>query len=98
MEVEPLEQAPLEDIGLNTCNDNLTLSSREFPSVDEPEPQPLHNLSYLDEHLGDKRGTDPPINQYYPGSFRMKEAIYSHLILTWHISTLRVCIATITRT
>ena len=77
MEVEPLEQAPLEDIGLNTCNDNLTLSSREFPSVDEPEPQLLHNFSSLDLHLGDKRGADPPINQYYPGSFRMKEAIHS---------------------
>ena len=76
MEEEPLEQAPLEDIGLNTCNDSLTLSSREFPSVDEPEPQPLHNFSSLELHLGDKRGTDPPINQYYPGSFRMKEAIH----------------------
>ena len=77
MELEPLDQAPLDDIGLNTCNDNLNLSSREFPSVDEPEPQPLHNFSSLELHLGDKRGTDPPINQYYPGSFRMKEAIHS---------------------
>jgi hypothetical protein len=77
IEVEPLDQAPLEDIGLNTCSDNLNLSSREFPNVDEPEPQPLHNFPSLDIHLGDKIGTDPPINQYYPGSFRMKEAIHS---------------------
>lgn len=77
MEVEPLNQIQLEDIGLNTCSDNLTLSSREFPSVDEPEPQPLHTFPSLDLHLGDKIGTDPPINQYYPGSFRMKEAIHS---------------------
>jgi hypothetical protein len=77
MEVEPLDQAPLEDIGLNTCSYNLTPSSREFPNVDEPEPQPLHNFPSLDIFLGDKRGTDPPINQYYLGSFRMKEAIHS---------------------
>jgi len=77
MEVEPLDQAPLEDIGLNACSDNLTPSSREFPSVDEPEPQSLHTFPSLDIFLGDKRGTDPPINQYYPGSFRMKEAIHS---------------------
>jgi hypothetical protein len=77
IEVEPLDQAPLEDIGLNTCSDNLTPSFREFPNVDEPEPQPLHNFPSLDIFLGDKRGTDPPINQYYPGSFRMKEAIHS---------------------
>jgi hypothetical protein len=77
MEVEPLDQAPLEDIGLNTYSDNLTLSSREFPSVDEPEPQSLHNFPSLYIFLGDKRGTEPPINHYYPGSFRMKEAIHS---------------------
>jgi hypothetical protein len=77
MEVEPLNQTQLEDIGLNTCSDNLTLSSREFPSVDEPEPQSLHTFPSLDLHLGDKKGTDPPINQYYPGSFKMKEAIHS---------------------
>jgi hypothetical protein len=77
MEVEPLDQAQLEDIGLHTFSDDLTHSSREFPSVDELEPQPLHNFSSLDLHLGEKRGTDPPINQYYPGSFRMKEAIHS---------------------
>jgi hypothetical protein len=72
MEVEPLDQAPLEDIGLNTCSDNLTPSSREFPSVDEPEPQSLHTFPSLDIFLGDKRGADPPINPCSPGSLRIK--------------------------
>ncbi|GJZ87145.1 hypothetical protein Tco_0658755, partial [Tanacetum coccineum] len=30
----------LEDIGLNTCNHDLPLSSMEVPSFNEPEPQP----------------------------------------------------------
>jgi hypothetical protein len=72
MEVEPLYQTPLENIGLNTCSDNLTLSSREFPSVDEPEPLSSHNFTSLDIHLGDKRGADPPIKPYSPGSLRIK--------------------------
>ena len=98
IEVEPLDQEPLEDIGLNTCSDNLTPSSRELPSIDEPEPQSSHNFPSLDIHLGDKRGANPPINPCSPGSFRIKEAIHSPSSLTWHISTLRVCIATFTRT
>ncbi|GJS66790.1 hypothetical protein Tco_0681354 [Tanacetum coccineum] len=73
MEVEPLDHTKLEDLGLNTCSHDLFPSSREFPSIDEPEPQPLLNLSFLDVNLGGKRGTDPPINPYSPGSFRMKE-------------------------
>jgi hypothetical protein len=74
MEVEPLKQTQLEDVGLNTYNDNLTLSSREFPSFDEPEPQPkpLPNLPSLDEDLGIEVGPDPPIKPYSPGSLRMK--------------------------
>ena len=72
IEVEPLYQTPLEDIGLNTCSDNLTLSYRELPSVDEPEPQSSHNFPSLDIHLGDKRGADPPINPCSPGSLRIK--------------------------
>ncbi|GJY43842.1 hypothetical protein Tco_0432055 [Tanacetum coccineum] len=72
MEVEPLDHMKLEDLGLNTCSHDLFLISRGFPSVDEPEPQPLPNLPFLDVNLGDKRGTDPPINSYSPGSFRMK--------------------------
>ncbi|GJW89420.1 hypothetical protein Tco_0164760 [Tanacetum coccineum] len=73
MEVEPLDHTKLEDLGLNTCNHNTPLSSRRFPSVDEPEPQFLPKFSPLDVNLGDKGGTDPPINPYSPGSFRMKE-------------------------
>jgi hypothetical protein len=74
MEVEPLDQAPLEDIGLNTYSDNLTLSYREVPSFDEPEPQPkpLPNLLSLDENLGIEIGSDPPIKPYSPGSLRIK--------------------------
>ncbi|GKA09001.1 reverse transcriptase domain-containing protein [Tanacetum coccineum] len=73
MEVEPLDHMKLEDLGLNTNTHDLFVSSRGFPSVDEPEPQLLPNFSPLDVNLGDKGGTDPPINPYSPGSFRMKE-------------------------
>jgi hypothetical protein len=74
IEVEPLNQTQLEDIGLNTYNDNLTLSYREVPSFDEPEPQPkpLPNLLSLDENLGIEIGSDPPIKPYSPGSLRIK--------------------------
>ncbi|GJS32664.1 hypothetical protein Tco_0531046 [Tanacetum coccineum] len=72
IEVKPLDHMKLEDLGLNTCSHDLFPNSREFPSVDEPEPQLLPNLPFLDVNLEDKRGTDPPINLYSPGSFRMK--------------------------
>ncbi|GJU36973.1 hypothetical protein Tco_1185327 [Tanacetum coccineum] len=64
IEAESLDHMKLEDLGLNTSTHDLFLSSRGFPSVDEPEPQPLPNLPFLDVNLGDKRGTDPPINPY----------------------------------
>ncbi|GJV91399.1 hypothetical protein Tco_1539212 [Tanacetum coccineum] len=35
MEVEPLDETQLEDLGLNTCNHDIPLSSREAPSFDE---------------------------------------------------------------
>ena len=60
MELEPLDQAPLEDIGLNTYSDNLTPSSREFPSVDEPESQSLHTFPSLDIFLGEKEEPTHP--------------------------------------
>jgi hypothetical protein len=74
IEVEPLNQTQLEDIGLNTYNDNLALSSREVPSFDEPEPQPkpLPNLPLLHVNLGIEKGPDPPIKPYSPGSFTLK--------------------------
>nr|GEU89649.1 ribonuclease H-like domain-containing protein [Tanacetum cinerariifolium] len=72
IEVEPLDHTKLEDLGLNTCSHDLSLSSREIHSVNEPEPQLLPIFSPLDVNLGDKRGPDPPINPYSPGSFRLK--------------------------
>ncbi|GKB71540.1 hypothetical protein Tco_0932952 [Tanacetum coccineum] len=69
MEVEPLDHMKLEDLGFNTCNHDAPLSSKGFPSVDELEPQLLPNFSPLDVNLGDKRGTDPPINPYSSGNF-----------------------------
>ncbi|GJT91069.1 reverse transcriptase domain-containing protein [Tanacetum coccineum] len=74
MEVEPLNHMKLENLGLNTNTHDLFLSSKGFPSVDEPELQLLPNFSHLYVNLGDKRGTDPPINPYSLGSFRMKDA------------------------
>ncbi|GJX26367.1 hypothetical protein Tco_0232663 [Tanacetum coccineum] len=40
IEVEPLKETPLEDLGLNTYNHDIPVSSREISSFDEPEPQP----------------------------------------------------------
>ncbi|GJV34394.1 hypothetical protein Tco_1394794 [Tanacetum coccineum] len=75
MEVEPLDETPLEDLGLNTCNHDIPLSSREIPIFDEPEPQPqpFSSFTSLDVSLGDKRGPEPPIKPYSPNSFRTKE-------------------------
>ncbi|GJZ74935.1 hypothetical protein Tco_0639400 [Tanacetum coccineum] len=44
----------------------------EVPKVDEPKPQSLSNFPSLDVNQGDKRGTDPLINTYSSGSFRVK--------------------------
>ncbi|GKE85324.1 hypothetical protein Tco_1559066, partial [Tanacetum coccineum] len=43
IEVEPLDETQLEDLSLNTCNHNTPFSSREVPSFNGPEPQPLLN-------------------------------------------------------
>ncbi|GJS78484.1 zinc finger, CCHC-type containing protein [Tanacetum coccineum] len=74
IEVEPLDETQLEDLGLNTCNHDISLSSREVPSFDEPkpQPQPLHNCPSLDVNLGDERSPEPPIKPLSPDSFRMK--------------------------
>ncbi|GJU31313.1 hypothetical protein Tco_1174902 [Tanacetum coccineum] len=79
MEVEPLDHMKLEDLGLNTNTHDLFLSYKGFPCVDEPGPQLLPNFSPLDVNLGDKRGTDLPINPYSPSSFRMKEITNGNL-------------------
>ncbi|GKD77491.1 hypothetical protein Tco_1340112 [Tanacetum coccineum] len=44
IEVEPLDHMKLEDLGLNTNTHDLFLSSKGFPSVDEPEPHLLPNF------------------------------------------------------
>ncbi|GJS17054.1 retrovirus-related pol polyprotein LINE-1 [Tanacetum coccineum] len=76
-EVEPLDHMKLEDLGLNTNTHDLFLSSKGFPSFDEPKPQPkpLANFPTLDISLGDEIGPQPPIKQHSPDSFRMKGRI-----------------------
>ncbi|GJS75691.1 hypothetical protein Tco_0725572 [Tanacetum coccineum] len=75
IEVEPLDETQLEDLGLNTYNHNIPLSSRKVPSFDKmkPQPLPLPNCPPLDISLGDKRGLEPPIKSHGPNSFRMNE-------------------------
>ncbi|GJS57438.1 hypothetical protein Tco_0652222 [Tanacetum coccineum] len=47
IEIEPLNKTKLEEVGVY-CNHNTSLSSREVPSFDGPEPQPLLNIPSLD--------------------------------------------------
>ncbi|GJV49652.1 hypothetical protein Tco_1439864 [Tanacetum coccineum] len=75
IEVEPLNETKLEEVGLN-CNHNTPLSSREVPSFDGPEPQPLLNSPSLDVSLGDVIGPEPPIKPHSPNSSRMKVVDY----------------------
>nr|GFA35860.1 ribonuclease H-like domain-containing protein [Tanacetum cinerariifolium] len=72
IKVGTLDETPLEDLGLNTYNHNIPLSSREVPSFDKPNPQPLPNCPPLDAILGNERGLKPPIKPHSPDSFRMK--------------------------
>ncbi|GJX11096.1 hypothetical protein Tco_0200955 [Tanacetum coccineum] len=74
IKVEPLDEIPIEDLGLNTSNYDIPLSSREVPIFDEPEPQPntLPSCPSLDVSLEDKRGPKPPIKPHSLDSFRMK--------------------------
>nr|GEW10375.1 protein kinase-like domain-containing protein [Tanacetum cinerariifolium] len=60
IEVEPLNETKREKVGLN-CNQNTHFSSREVPSFDRLEPQPLLNSPSLDvndpkRHYGFKPG------------------------------------------
>nr|GEU68788.1 hypothetical protein [Tanacetum cinerariifolium] len=70
IEVEPLDETQLEDLGLNTCNHDLPLSSMKVLSFDElePQPQPLPNRPPLDVSLRNKRGLEP----HSLDSFRLK--------------------------
>ncbi|GJT66749.1 hypothetical protein Tco_1018229 [Tanacetum coccineum] len=54
IEVEPLNETKLEEVGLN-CNHNTPFSSREVPSFDGPEPQPLLNSPSLDVIFDEKK-------------------------------------------
>ncbi|GJY45168.1 hypothetical protein Tco_0433381 [Tanacetum coccineum] len=74
MKVEPLEETQLKDLGLNTYNHDIPLSSREVLGFDkpDPQPQPLPNCPPLDAILGNKRGLKPPINPHSSDSFRMR--------------------------
>ncbi|GKC44309.1 hypothetical protein Tco_1062031 [Tanacetum coccineum] len=102
IKVEPLEETPLEDLCLNTCNHDTPLSSREIPSFDEPkpQPQPFPSFSSLEVDLGEERDPEQPIKPPSPNNFRMKEVDH----LTIHtppspyvaFSTLRMCTAIIT--
>ncbi|GJZ58071.1 hypothetical protein Tco_0613565 [Tanacetum coccineum] len=76
IEVEPLDETQLKDLGLNACNHNTPFSSREVPSFDGPEPQPLLNSSPLDVSLGDVIDPEPPIKPHSPDSSRMKVVDY----------------------
>ncbi|GJW08179.1 hypothetical protein Tco_1570602 [Tanacetum coccineum] len=75
IEVEPLNETKLEEVGLN-CNHNTPFSSREVPSFDGPEPQPLLNSPSLDVSLGDVIGPEPPIKPHSLDSSRMKVVDY----------------------
>ncbi|GJW26423.1 hypothetical protein Tco_0040234 [Tanacetum coccineum] len=75
IEVEPLNKTKLEEVELN-CNHNTPLSSREIPSFDGLEHQPLLNSPSFDVNLGDVTGPDPPIKQHSPDSSRMKVVDY----------------------
>ncbi|GKD82624.1 hypothetical protein Tco_1349463, partial [Tanacetum coccineum] len=90
IEVEPLNETKLEEVGLN-CNHNIPLSSREIPSFDEPEPQPnpLPNFPSLDVSLGEERGLEPPIKPHSLDSFRMKEVdhLTNHTLPSPHVAS-----------
>nr|GEX71548.1 retrovirus-related Pol polyprotein from transposon TNT 1-94 [Tanacetum cinerariifolium] len=65
IEVEPLNKTKLEKVCLN-CNHNTHFSSREVPTFDGPEPQPLLNSSSLDvkeNQEKDKIGSKPDKNR-----------------------------------
>ncbi|GJX44254.1 hypothetical protein Tco_0260930 [Tanacetum coccineum] len=74
IEVEPLNETKLEEVGLN-CNHTTPLSSREIPIFDEPEPQPqpLPNCPSLDASLGNERGPEPHIKPPSSNNFRKNE-------------------------
>ncbi|GJS61684.1 hypothetical protein Tco_0656468 [Tanacetum coccineum] len=81
IEVEPLDETPLEDLSLDTCNHDIPLSSGEIPNFDElkPQPQPLPSCPSLELELGEERDPVQPIKPPSTDSFRMKEV--NHLTI-----------------
>nr|GEZ60852.1 hypothetical protein [Tanacetum cinerariifolium] len=75
IEVEPLNETKLEEVGLN-YNHNTPFSSREVPSFDGLEPQPLLNSPSLDVSLGDVIIPEPPIKPHSMDSSRTKVVDY----------------------
>nr|GEU69251.1 hypothetical protein [Tanacetum cinerariifolium] len=75
IEIEPLDETQLEDLGLNTCNHDIPLSNRKVLSFDEsgPRSNPLPNCPSLDVSLGEERGLEPPIKPHSLYSFDMNE-------------------------
>ncbi|GKB50453.1 hypothetical protein Tco_0901206 [Tanacetum coccineum] len=65
IEVEPLDETLLEDLGLNTYNHDIPLSSREIPSIDEPKPQrqPLPNCLSLNAHFKEATTSQTSLRQ-----------------------------------
>nr|GEV43299.1 ribonuclease H-like domain-containing protein [Tanacetum cinerariifolium] len=63
IEIKPLNETKLEEVGLN-CNHDTPLSSRKVPSFDkpEPQPQPLPDCPPLDANIGTER--DDPERHY----------------------------------
>ncbi|GJY75338.1 hypothetical protein Tco_0480454 [Tanacetum coccineum] len=57
-------------------NPQSTHNSREVPSFDGQEPQPLLNSPSLDVSLGDVIGPEPSIKPHSPDSSRMKVVDY----------------------
>ncbi|GJY72317.1 hypothetical protein Tco_0476020 [Tanacetum coccineum] len=64
IKVEPLDETQLEDLGLNTCNHDLSFSPREIPSIYEPEPQPqpLPKFPSLDVSLEEEKNSPANIH------------------------------------
>ncbi|GKB96790.1 hypothetical protein Tco_0982927 [Tanacetum coccineum] len=85
IEVEPLEETQLEDLGLNTCNHDIPLSSRKVLIFYELEPQLqlLPNCPSLDASLGNERGLESLIKPPCPDSFRMEEVELNHSYITF---------------
>ncbi|GKB00278.1 hypothetical protein Tco_0828271 [Tanacetum coccineum] len=75
IEIGPMNETKLEEVGLN-CSHNTPLSSREVPSFDGPEPQPLLNSPSLDVSLIDIISPKLPIKPHSPDSSRMKVVDY----------------------